>query len=179
MTDTIIPKIFVKPDDTATIVCPQCQKSRTVAVGNFRSIQHIIKARCTCCCSFSVHLDFRRYYRKKTAIPGTYTTPISKLDPQKWKHAKLAGVYTMHTPAAGMGHMQVNNISAGGLQFTTPGDHDIEIGQQAQISFTLDDRKHTQINKRVIVQSVTDHTIGCRFDSNEPLEQGLRFYLFP
>jgi hypothetical protein len=53
------------------------------------------------------------------------------------------------------------------------------VGQHAYISFTLDDRKLTQISKRVTIQSVAKHTIGCQFDSSEPLEQGLRFYLFP
>lgn len=179
MTDTTIPRIFVKPDDTATIVCPHCQLSRTVAVGKFRSSQHVIKARCTCGHGFAVHLDFRKHYRKKTSLRGTYTTQTAKIDEKHWKSTKLYGVYTMQAPAAGMGHMQVTNISAGGLQFTTPGDHAIEIGQQAYISFTLDDRRLTQISKRVTIQSVTKRTIGCQFDSNEPLEQGLRFYLFP
>jgi len=75
--------------------------------------------------------------------------------------------------------MQVTNISCGGLQFTTPGSHAIEVGQQARITFTLDDRKKTEINKQVIIESVPDNIINCRFASNETLEQGLRFYVFP
>ena len=75
--------------------------------------------------------------------------------------------------------MQVTNISCGGLQFTTPGSHAIEVGDQARIVFTLDDRKQTEINKKVIVQSISGNIVGCQFASNETLEQGLRFYLFP
>lgn len=172
-------RVFVKPDDTATINCPKCQLAKTVGVGKFRTTRHTITARCACGHSFPVSLDFRKYYRKKTALPGTFKTQASAVDDKHWKKTKLAGVYSMQEPSVGCGHMQITNLSCGGLQFTTPGDHAIEVGQQAQITFTLDDRKHTQISKRVIVQSVADNIIGCRLADNEPLEQGLRFYLFP
>ena len=87
----------------------------------------------------------------------------------------------MEVPAIGYGHMHVTNISSGGLQFTTPGSHihNIKIGDQARITFTLDDRKQTKIDKQVIVQSINGNIIGCRFAATESLEQGLRFYLFP
>lgn len=172
-------RVFVKPDDTATISCPKCQLAKTVEVGKFRTTRHTITARCTCGHSFPVSLDFRKCYRKQTALSGTYATRASKVDNKNGKKTKLTGTYSMHAPAFGDGHMLVANISCGGLQFTTPGDHAIEVGQQAQINFTLDDRKQTNITKRVIIQSVAGNIIGCRFADDEPLEQGLRFYLFP
>ncbi|MFH2124646.1 MAG: PilZ domain-containing protein [Pseudomonadota bacterium] len=172
-------RVFVKPDDTATINCPKCQLAKKVAVGKFRTTRHTITARCTCGHAFPVSLEFRKNYRKNTRLPGEYNIQASKVDEKYWKKTRLTGVYTMHAPASGNGHMLVTNISCGGLQFTTPGDHAIEVGQQAQITFTLDDRKQTTIHKCVIIQSVTGHIIGCRFADNEFLEQGLRFYLFP
>lgn len=171
-----IQRVFVKSDDRATINCPECQLAKTVAVGKFRSNRHIIKVRCTCDHSFPVSLDFRKFYRKKTALSGTYATPTSSLDSKK---SRPAGVYGLQTPTMDIGHILVTNVSCGGIQFTTPGSHTIKIGQEARIVFTLDDRRHTQISRRVIVQSVADNIIGCRFFDNEPLEQGLRFYLFP
>lgn len=85
----------------------------------------------------------------------------------------------MQSPATGGGHVLISNLSCGGLQFITTGHHHIEVGQRARISFTLDDQKRSEITKHVIIQSVTDKIVGCRFAKNEPLEQGLRFYLFP
>ncbi len=85
----------------------------------------------------------------------------------------------METPTTGCGHMLVTNISCGGLQFTTPGSHAIVVGDQARVTFTLDDRNQTKIDKRFIVHSISGNIIGCRFAHNESLEQGLRFYLFP
>jgi hypothetical protein len=172
-------KTFVKPDGTAIIICPNCELAKTVAVGKFRSQRHIIKVRCTCGHTFPLSLDFRKSYRKKTALPAIYETHVPGADIKRGEKSKLAGIHTMQALAPGSGHIQVTNISAGGLQFTTADNHSFEVGQKAQITFTLDDRKKTEINKLVIVQSVTDNIIGCRFASNEPLEQGLRFYLFP
>lgn len=174
-----ITRIFVKPDDTATLTCPHCQLAKTVAVGKFRSFRHTLTARCACGRSFSVNLDFRRSYRKQTSLPGIYETQSPECKNHHGKKTRLSGVYTIQQPSLGGGQMQVTNISCGGLQFTTPGKHHIEVGQRALINFTLDDRKQTKITKEVIIQSVTDNVIGCQFASKAPLEQGLRFYLFP
>jgi hypothetical protein len=178
MSEPTLVRAFVKPDDSATITCPYCQQAKTVPVGKFRDQQHVLKVRCACGHSFTVSLDFRKHYRKKTILPGIYEI-TDAAHRKHWKKTQLSGVYTMQAPATGCGHMQVTNISLGGLQFKTPGSHSISIGQHAQVSFTLDDRKQTTIIKQVTVQSIDDKTIGCKFSDNQPLEQGLRFYLFP
>lgn len=179
MTDNNPQRTFVKPDDTAAIICPECHLTRNIAVGKFRPGRHTINVRCACGHAFPVHLDFRRHYRKKTALPGIYDTKTAGIDSKHWKKTKLSGVYTMHAPAIGDGQLQVSNISLGGLQFITSDDHTIETGQKARVAFILDDRKQTEIIKNVIIQSVNGHVIGCQFAEGEPLEQGLRFYLFP
>jgi hypothetical protein len=179
MTEKTIQRVFVKPDDTATINCPVCQLAKTVAVGKFRDTKHTITARCTCGHSFPISLDFRKHYRKKTTLPGIYEIQNPALANKHWKKTNLNGTYSLQAPASGGGHVLITNLSCGGLQFTTTGRHSIEIGQHARITFTLDDRKQTEISRHVIIQSITEHLIGCQFATNEPLEQGLRFYLFP
>ncbi len=179
MTEKNNPRAFVKPDDTATIICPHCQLAKTAPVGKFRHHKHLLKVRCSCGHSFSVVLDFRKHYRKKTTLPGTYEIADAAALAHHWKKTKLSGVYTLQAPAMGTGHMQVTNISLGGLQFTTPGPHSITIGQQALVNFTLDDRKQTVITQQVTVQSIDDRIIGCQFAVNDPVDRGLRFYLFP
>lgn len=179
MTESNPQRTFVKPDDTAAITCPACQLTKTIAVGKFRPTRHTIAVRCTCGHSFPVALDFRRHYRKKTTLPGIYDTKTSEFDAKRWKKARLTGIYTLQAPATGDGHMQVTNISCGGLQFVTPSDHAIEVGQKARVAFTLDDAHQTEIIKNVIIQSVNGHVIGCRFAEGEVLEQRLGFYLFP
>jgi hypothetical protein len=172
-------KSFVKPDNTATITCPNCQLTKTIAVGQFRSTRHTIKARCTCGHSFPINLDFRKYYRKKTKLPGIYNPKKKGISNTQPKKTQLAGIYVMKSPDGGSYPVVVTNISLSGLQFTLLSRDGIEIGQQGRITFTLDDRKQTEIDKQVIVKSVSDNIIGCRFADNEALEHGLRFYLFP
>jgi hypothetical protein len=173
-------RTFVKTDDTAIIKCPECHLAKTIAVGKFRSNRHSITVRCTCGHSFPVDLDFRRSYRKKTSLAGEYETRAMGTNQEnRKKTTRLAGVYTIQHPASGDGHMQVTNLSTGGLQFVTSSDHAIEVGQQVLVSFTLDDRKQTEITKNVTIQSVNGSVIGCQFRENEPLEQALGFYLFP
>ncbi len=175
-----IQRAFIKPDDTATIVCPECQLAKTVAVGKFRATnRHKITARCTCGHSFPIILDFRRHYRKSTYLPGIYKKRVTDIENRDTNKAKRTGCRTMQAPSVGDEHIMVTNISNGGLQFTARARHGIEVGQEAQVTLTLDDRKHTEICQRVIVQSVAENIIGCRFADNEPLGQALRFYLFP
>jgi len=179
MTDSNPQRTFVKPDDTATLACPACRLIKTISVAKFRSTRHTIAVRCTCGHSFRLALDFRRHYRKKTTLPGIYNTAALKGNAQRWKTVRPTGVYTLQAPATGGGHMQVTNISLGGLQFTTSRDHTIEIGHTARVTFALNDRNQSEIIKTVVIKSVNGHTIGCQFAEGETLEQALRYYLFP
>lgn len=179
MTSDNIQKVFVKPDDTTTIQCPVCHLITTVNVEKFRATRHTITTRCACGHSFPVNLEFRKHYRKETSLLGKYENRPSKINENPWKKTNLTGVYSMKAPATGRGHMQVTNISTGGLRFTIPGRHTIKVGDQVRVTFTLDNLKQTEIDKRVIVQSIAGHIISCQFTSDEPLEQDLRFYLFP
>jgi hypothetical protein len=179
MPDDNMQRVFVKSDNTAIIHCSQCQLAKTVDVGKFRAGKHTLTTRCTCGNTFPVSLEFRKHYRKKTTLPGTYEAQLPQADDNHWRKTNLTGVYNMQPPATGCGHMQVTNISLGGLQFTTHSSHHIEIGDHARITFILDDKKQTKIDKRVVIQSIVDNIIGCQFGSNEIPEQGLRFYLFP
>jgi hypothetical protein len=100
------------------------------------------------------------------------------IDNKNWKKTKLRGVYTIHQGGSNV-HMQVTNLSTGGLQFVTSSDHVIQVGMKAQVSFTLDDRNQTEITKNVTIQFVNGSVISCQFVAGEPLGKALRFYLFP
>ena len=150
-------KAFVRQDDTVTIVCPSCQLPKNVSVGAFRTKSHYLKVRCPCDNVFRVHLDFRQFYRKPTDLPGIYKT------------LKPAG--------HGGGAIHIKNISQGGLGFTISGFNNIEIGHRLLVTFQLDDRKKTPLKKEVVVQSISDNFIGCRFASGQAYEKEIGFYL--
>lgn len=150
-------KAFVRENDTATIVCPNCSIPKNVAVGSFRNKNHLLKVRCPCGTVFKVHLDFRQHYRKPTDLPGFYKT------------LKPSGL--------GSGAITIKNISFGGLGFTVSGVNNLKKGHKLLISFQLDDKKNTPLKKEVVVQSVSDNFIGCKFVETQAYEKALGFYL--
>lgn len=149
-------KAFVRPDFTVTIVCPSCKMPKTVSVSSFKNKTHYLKVRCPCETVFRVHLDFRQHYRKPTDLPGMY------------KSLK---------PTGSGGTIEVKDISISGLGFVIKGTNLVEEGHLLKVSFELDDKKKTKLEKKVVVQSITNGFIGCKFVEEQAYEKELGFYL--
>lgn len=149
-------KAFVRANDTVTIVCPVCKTPKNAAVGAFRNKSHYLKVRCPCETVFTVHLDFRQHYRKQTNLPGTFRS--------------------ISPPGMG-GNVQIKDISVSGIGFTVTGMQPLEKGHTLALSFALDDKKQTKLNKEVVVQSVEGDFVGCRFVERQAYEKELGFYL--
>ena len=75
--------------------------------------------------------------------------------------------------------MQVNNISRSGVDFSVSGLHNIKLDQKIVITFRLDNRKETEINKQVIVRRIRENNIGCEFVEQSQIGKDLGFYLRP
>lgn len=151
-------RAFVCGDNTATIVCPACNKAKTVSAEPYRN-KSVLKVRCSCGEHFSLRLDFREHYRKETSLPGTYT---------------------ITTPGkVGGGVIHIHNISREGIGFTVTGLHHLEKGLELILDFQLDDKKKTQLRKEAIVRLVEKDYIGCQFVENAAEEKALGFYLRP
>lgn len=147
-------QVFVQQDGTAAITCRACYRVKTASVAAFKGKKHTITARCLCGNLFPVQLDFRKHYRKKTKLPGIFSI-------------------------SGQGYVLITNISCGGLQFIRTGVHTFVVGQRTSITFALDDIKRTELTKIITICSISGCFFGCQFSKLEPLEQSLRFYLFP
>lgn len=145
-------------DNDAIITCPDCHSSKNISVEQFRDNQHVVKVKCKCGYVFKVELEFRRYYRKDTDLPGTYD---------------------LNPPGIGGGRVEIINLSLGGACFEINGLHDVKVGQKGSINFTLDDHKQTVFIKNVIVQSVHKNRVGCRFVEDKAYQKELGFYLRP
>ena len=153
-----VQKSFVNTDGIATIKCPKCGIIKNLPAGQFRGRQHTLKVRCSCDYAWDILLDFRRHYRKKTDLSGTYILEL---------------------PASGGGRLSVLNISRSGVGFSVKGLHAIKIGQKARLQFTLDNKKQTPIDKHVIIRTVKGVYIGCEFIEDRVFEKDLGFYLQP
>jgi hypothetical protein len=153
-----VQKSFVNTEGIATIKCPKCNVIKNMPAAQFRGKQHSLKVRCSCNHAWNVLLDFRRHYRKKTDLSGTYI---------------------LESPASGGGRLQILNISRSGVGFQVSGLHAIKIGQKARLKFTLDNRKQTPIDKVVVIRAAKEGYIGCEFIEDRAFEKDLGFYLQP
>ncbi len=149
--------VHVRPGMKATIICPSCNKAKSISVASLHGKQHTIKVRCSCNNPFTAHLNFRKHYRKQINLTGTYHV----LKPQ----------------GAGGGIMQIKNISMSGIGFTVSGRHSIKENQTIQLEFQLDDKKQTKMLKLATIRSVDGNYIGCAFADQKLYEKELGFYL--
>lgn len=150
-------RIFVRPDNTATIICPACNAVTQTSVARYRNKKHAIKIRCKCNTVFKVELDFRRHYRMQISLPGTYRV----IDP----------------PGGGGGVIHIKNISRNGLGFTVSGIHHMKPGQTIRLEFILNDNNQTKLIKEAEIRLIEKNYIGCRFLNEDRLEKALGFYL--
>ncbi len=150
---------YVRPDNMSTITCPSCNRVRQLSVKKYRKTSHSLTARCACKAKFTIHLDFRLYYRKKTELPGT------------WK--------LLNFPGEEWGNMKVRNISNTGIGFSVIGQHQLKENQRLQLEFRLDNRDNTRIIKEVRVCAINNSYVGCAFVDQAPHERELRSYLIP
>jgi PilZ domain len=150
-------KVYVHPDNTATVICPACNTAKKASVAPYRLKKHSLKIRCLCNTSFKVRLDFRQHYRKQTSLPGNYLI----IDP----------------PGTGGGVMHICNISRSGIGFTVSGRHKLQENQTVQLEFRLDDKKQTKLAKQVYIRSVDNNYVGCHFIDQDLIGKALGFYL--
>lgn len=155
MADSVV-KAFVHDNGRVSISCPSCNILRSIQVRNFRNKRHVLNVKCTCSAQFKVHLEFRKHFRKDT---------------------DLSGMYFLLSPTSGGGKVRIKDISRSGLRFSVSGKHAIRTGSTAKVTFTLDNRKATELVKKVVVRNIEDNLIGCEFLDDRAFEKELGFYL--
>ncbi len=149
--------VHVRPGMQATIICPSCNKAKSISVASLHGKQHTIKVRCSCNNPFIAHLNFRKHYRKEINLTGSY--------------------HVLKPPGSGGGVIQIQNISMTGIGFTVSGHHNMKEKQTVQLEFHLDDRNKTKMLKLATIRSVQDNYIGCAFADQKLYEKELGFYL--
>ncbi len=151
-------KVHISNNYTATFVCPNCENTSTVDVSKYSKVEKrvTVKVKCRCGHRFTVALEKRKKYRKQTNLPGTYTN--LNVDSDK-------------------GVIAVMDISSTGLKLKLNVPRDFKIGDTLRVEFNLDDKRHTHIKKKVIVQNLSDNYVGVSFAPDEPDDPALGFYL--
>jgi Zn ribbon nucleic-acid-binding protein len=153
-------KVFISSNDSATFVCPQCGNASTVNVAKYAAIDKKVTVNCKCNCGhhFKVTLEKRRQYRKETDLPGMYFHRLNNGDEDK-------------------GIMRVVDISSKGLKLKLNVARNFTVGTSLRVEFHLDDKRHTLIEKEVIVRNVNKNLVGTSFSPTEGDDPNLGFYL--
>ena len=73
--------------------------------------------------------------------------------------------------------MRVVDISSNGLKLQLSVERKFNAGEQLRVEFYLDDKRHTFINKEVIVRNVKRNLVGTSFAPNQGDDPALGFYL--
>lgn len=156
----MVQKVFITSKNTATFVCPQCGNTTVANVAKYASIDKKITVKCNCACGhrFSATIEKRRQYRKGTDLPGFYYYIRKNGDTDK-------------------GSMRVVDISSNGLKLKLSVERNFDAGEQLRVEFYLDDKRHTFINKEVIVRNVKKNLVGTSFAPNQGSDPALGFYL--
>jgi hypothetical protein len=142
------PKVYVTSKQMATFACPQCNRSKTVDVSKYASLDKIIRVsvKCPCGNAYKAILEKRKQYRKETNLPG--------------------------------GLMTIKDLSTSGVKLQLNVKQNFAIEDQMLIEFHLDDAQRTLIKKTVIIKNQRDQFIGAEFAPFETVDKALGFYLF-
>jgi hypothetical protein len=156
----MIEKAYITSKQTATFVCPKCQKSKTVNVSQYAALDKIVKVKVKCPCGYAYIsiLDKRRRYRKETNLHGSYTRIVEGREAEG-------------------GLMTVKDLSAGGLKLQINEKHGCAAGDVFKVEFHLDDTQRSFIKKKAIVRNTYKQMAGMEFAPNEPVDKALGFYL--
>jgi hypothetical protein len=143
MSEIEFTKIYVRPDNTAVLICPYCSHWKKILADPFRGHKHKLKVKCYCNQTFKVFLEFRRKVRMKTFLRGTNIK---------------------HTQKGSKSDIVILDISVIGLAFSSLVAPNFKVGDDLSIEFTLDDKQHTDIIRDVVVRNIRERRIGCEFD---------------
>ena len=148
-------KVYVDDNDQAIIICPKCGLKKNIDVTDFRDTHKRLKAKCQCGEVFRLTLEYRKHHRKKVRLAGEYFI--------QGKNEK--------------GEINIEDISLGGVRFTSLKPHYISRNDTVELKFTLDNLMRTEIQTPIEVKWIIDNNVGGQFFDPRSLEKDLMPYL--
>lgn len=155
--DNSIKKIYADASGAVTFVCQKCGDVRKEDAETYKHIWGPIKIQCKCGNAYNVQVEFRKFYRKDTKLPGIFSMLST---PKSWER------------------MIVKNLSLEGCRFETMTAVMPKQGDQINVEFKLDDFNNSLIRKKAVVLSVYENYVGCKFRTlPDGYDPDLGFYL--
>ncbi len=156
-------KVFITGEGQATFVCPECARSRTVAMTRNKKLARAARVRVKCPCGhhYPVTLERRRFFRKPVYLSGSY-------------------FHTVNGRHVDRGEMAVLDLSRTGVRIRLNETRPLRVGDTLLVEFHLDDRQHSLIRKESIVRRIEGIDLGTEFAAPEVTDANTRaigFYL--
>lgn len=157
-------KVYVNDDQTATFVCPECQKPTVKNVSKYMARNELVNLKVTCSCghTYSAFLEKRKKFRKQTNLSGIYKYPGTNADKQLTETT---------------GKLTVTDISFTGLRVRLPLPPRFAVGDKIHVEFTLNDQNQSLIRKEVLVRNTSGLYAGLEYAFNQSYDSALGFYL--
>ena len=148
-------KFYVDDTNQATIICPKCGFAKTMDTTRYKGTQKKLKANCKCGEVFKLTLEFRKHFRKDVRLSGEFTIQQS----------------------GEKGEIIVQDLSMGGIKFSSFRPHQIFIDDTLELKFNLDNPARTEIQRSARVVWVRDRDVGAQYIEPKLFERDLTFYL--
>jgi len=159
MTDNV----FIYKDNKAIVICPKCEKSKTIDVSEDIGSKYLVRLQPKCSCGYLyiVLLERRKRHRKIVNLPGTFIYSVSKEQVDK-------------------GLMTIQDITRAGLCFKLDANtkQKFNIGDKFLLEFHLDDKSGSLIKKEAIIRNIRGPFIGVEFSSVDLYDRALGLYMF-
>jgi hypothetical protein len=156
----MVKRIPITDSNKATFICPKCKTMKTVDVSKFVHTDRVVKIKSKCSCGhrWTSQFEKRKQYRKTVNFAGTYD-------------------YIKDGKVADKGGITVLDLSNGGAKLKLNVERDLQVGDNLDLEFQLDDNNATLIKKRVAICSINGSYIGTTFGSPDNIGTELGFYL--
>ncbi|AGW14079.1 putative type IV pilus assembly PilZ [Megalodesulfovibrio gigas DSM 1382 = ATCC 19364] len=149
------PTYYVDENRQVMVLCPKCERARNLDFTQHPEVGPVIRTWCKCGNEYFCRLEFRRTYRKRVNLRGTFGLPDGSMQ----------------------GDMTVTDISLGGVGMKLPTSYGLQPGMFLDVSFQLDNLKGTPIQRRVLVRTVHGLSIGAEFVGHRERDKDLGYYL--
>ena len=155
--------VFIYKDNKAIIICPKCEKSKTIDVSEELGSKYLVrlKHKCSCGYLYVVLLERRKRHRKIVDLPGAYTCFVSEEQETR-------------------GSMTIQDITRAGLSFKLEesANQKFNMGDTLLLEFHLDDESKSLIKKEAVICNIRGPYIGVKFSSVDIYDRALGMYMF-
>lgn len=156
-------KVFIYKDNKAIIICPKCEKSKTIDVSEELGSKYLVQLqhKCNCGYLYIVPLERRKRHRKITNLQGVYSCLVVEKQEAK-------------------GPMTIIDITRAGLSFMLDESQSqkMNMGDNLLLEFHLDNNSRSLIKKKGLVSNMRGPYIGVEFSSVDLYDKALGQYMF-